>query len=59
MEEMRPEKCIYSFRKCDGRGNLEVIDICVRRIFKIDLGSLGYMWEGCTELMTRMSDRPL
>jgi len=42
-----------------GRGNLEVMDIGVRRIFKIDLGSVGYLWDGCMELMIRTSDRPL
>jgi len=39
-----------------GQDNLEVIGIGVRRIFKTDLGSVGYLWDGCTELMTRMSD---
>jgi len=41
-----------------GRGNLEVIGIGGRRIFKID-GSVGNLWDGCMELMTRTSDRPL
>jgi len=39
-----------------GRGNLEAIGIGVRRIFKIDLGNVGYLRDGCTELMTRTSD---
>jgi hypothetical protein len=39
-----------------GRGSLEVMGIGVRRIFKIDLDSVGYLWDGRTELMTRTSD---
>jgi len=41
-----------------GRGNLEIIGIGGRRIFKVD-GSVGYLLDGCMELMTRTSDQPL
>ena len=41
MGEMRHEKYVWNLENMKGRGNLDVIGIGGRRIFKMDLNSVG------------------